>query len=83
MNPDAYFSIVTMYPWEILKRLLLDKNRLSQVLFIGTEHLCGFSTLRATKKLIAILTAAEKYICECTCDTFCLLPELSPNIDEI
>jgi hypothetical protein len=29
--------------------LLLDENRLSQVLFIDTEYLCGFLTLRGTK----------------------------------
>lgn len=54
VSPDAYSSIATIYPWEILKRLLLDENRLSQVLLIGTEQLCGFRTLRASKNLNAI-----------------------------
>lgn len=49
MNPDIFFSTVPIYPWEILKSSLLDENRLSQVLFIDTELLCDFSTLKATK----------------------------------
>lgn len=52
------------------------------MLFIGTEHLCGFRALSYKIKLVAIFNKCrKKCFCECTWwDTFWGLPDLSCDI---
>lgn len=56
----SFLSTVTLHPCGILMRLLLDENRLFQVLVIDTEHLCGFLIVRATENVITTVTAARR-----------------------
>lgn len=86
MNPDASCSCYNV-ALRNSQAVATYENKWSQVLFIRTEHLCGFRTIRAKGKTnkkpdFCFNSCWENvFVCECTWwDTFWELPELSHDI---
>lgn len=81
MNPDVSVSVDPVYPWEILKRLTLDENRLCCVIYWHRAPLWFQSIKLQNKTRCYFNRCKKKCICECTgWGTFSGLPDLSCDV---